>query len=716
MEQGLRINRRTFLKIGAAAGGGLLIGFEMTEAARLAQAAGAQADSAFAPNAWIRLAPDGTVTIKVGSSEMGEGTMTAIPMLAAEELDADWSRVHAEFAPADKAYTNPIIGQQLTGGSTAVRAFWRPVREAGAVGRAMLIAAAAKRWGVPEDSCHTEAHAVVHPQSGKRAGYGELASAAAEQPVPDSVFLKEPSEFRIIGTPRPRLDVPAKVDGSARFGQDVQLEGMKIATVVRCPVFGGKVKAFDDSAARKVKDVRKVLEIDGRVAVVADHFWAAHQGAKALQITWDEGAHANLSSAAIRKQFREAIDGGAQATHRGDPQQALKGANKVIEAEYEVPYLAHACMEPMNCTAHVQKDRCDVWVPTQAQTKTQDTAMHITGLPREKVHVHTTFLGGGFGRRSEVDFVDDAVRISKAVGAPVKVLWTREETTQHDYYRPATFNRLRGGIDSRGQPVAWVHRIAGPSISARTRPDAVKGGIDQSSVEGAADLPYDIPALEVTYAMVNPGVPVGYWRSVGHSQNAFITECFLDELAAAGGQDPFELRRRLLQKRPRELGVLELAARKAGWGTPLPAGLHRGIAIAKSFGSWSAEVAEVSVENDEVRVHRVVCAIDCGHVVNPDTVEAQMQSGIVYGLTAALKGEITLENGRVQQSNFHDYQMLRMNEMPKVEVHIVSSDADPGGVGEPGTPPIAPAVANAVFAATGTPIRRLPIRLGQATG
>jgi len=715
--------RRHFLKAGLAAGGGLLIGVYLpgcgrsepppgAEATVPAPAAGADATAKpFEPNAWIRIAPDGQVTVMVGSSEMGQGVMTSIPMLVAEELDADWARVRAQFAPADKAYTNPILHRQATGGSSAIRGFWRPVREAGAAAREMLVAAAAKRWAVLPGDCHTEAGEVVHTAAGRRLGYGALASDAAAQPVPTAVFLKEPDQFRLLGTSQARLDIPAKVDGSAVFGQDIEIAGMKIATVLRCPVFGGRLKSFDDTKARAVKGVRQVLAISGGVAVVADHFWAAHQGRQALSVVWDEGEHAALDDAAIRQQFRQAVSGGADAHRQGDVDSVLASAPKKVEAVYEVPYLAHACMEPMNCTAHVRADGCDVWVGTQAQTNTQDTAMRITGLPEEKVKVHTTYLGGGFGRRSEQDFITDAVEISKAVDAPVKVMWTREDDTRHDFYRPATYNELAAAIGDDGVPVAWRHRISGPSILARVFPGAVKGGIDRTSVEGAANLPYAIPNLHVTYAMVDPGVPVGFWRSVGSSQNAFITECFLDEVAAAAGKDPFELRRALLTDHPRHKGVLELAAEKANWGAPLPPGRHRGIAVAEAFGGFVAQVAEVSLEGTTVRVHRVVCAVDVGQTVNPNTIVAQMESAIVYGLTAALMGEITIGRGRVQQGNFNDYGLLRMDQMPEVAVHIVPSREDPGGVGEPGTPPIAPAVVNAVFAATGRPVRRLPIRL-----
>jgi isoquinoline 1-oxidoreductase beta subunit len=671
------------------------------------------ADDEFAPNAWVRIDPDGRITAVVASSEMGQGVMTAIPMLLAEELDADWPRIQAEFAPADKAYTNPIIGQQLTGGSTAVRGYWTPVREAGAAARMMLLAAAAQRWGVAENACTARNGEIIHEPSGRRLGYGELASEAAKQPVPAAVFLKEPGEFTLLGTPQKRLDTPAKCDGSAVFAQDVTRPNMLTAVVQRCPVFGGKRQGFDAESARQVKGVVDVLPLaDDAVAVVAEGWWPAQQARDKLRIDWDFAGNGGLSSAEISRRFEQAVDSGISARSEGDVAAALGQASTTLEATYEVPYLAHACMEPMTCVAEIGEDGCDVWVGTQAQTRTQQTAMAITGLPQERVRVHTLFLGGGFGRRSEQDFVRDAVSLAQQTGRPVKVIWSREDDIQHDYYRPATYNRLAAALDADGKPLAWRHRIAGPSIRARNSEQVRESGMDGSSVEGAENLPYEIANLDVTYAMVNPPVPVGYWRSVGSSQNAFVTEAFFDEVARAAGRDPYELRRELLADQPRHRGVLELAATKAGWGEPLPKGRARGIAVAKSFGSYCAQVAEVELDENRVRVKRVVCAIDCGQIVNPAIIEAQMESGIAYGLNATLNGEITIGNGRVQQGNFDDYPLLGIAEMPRVEVHIVDSDASPGGVGEPGTPPIAPAVANAVFALTGKPVRCLPIRLG----
>jgi isoquinoline 1-oxidoreductase beta subunit len=702
-------SRRTFLKISAVAGGGLLIGFQLPVLQRVTAAA--QASEAFVPNAWIRIGTDDSVTLFVANSEMGQGVMTAIPMLLAEELECDWSKVRVQNAPAQKDYVNPLFGRQATGGSTAVRGYWTSLREAGAAGRELLIGAAALTWGVQRENCFAQNSMVIEKGGERRLRYGELVGKAATLPLPRAVSLKDPSKFHLIGKPTPRVDAPAKVDGSAVYGQDIKLPGMLAATVLRCPVFGGKLKSFDASGTKAIKGVRHVLPISSGVAVLADDFWTAKRGRDALDVQWEEGAAAAVSSADIQRQFAELANGrGATAREEGDVSRALARAAKRVEAVYEVPYLAHACMEPMNCTAHVRPDGCDVWAPTQAQTDTQSTAARVAGFDPAQVKVHTTFLGGGFGRRSEMDFVVDAVELSKATGVPVKVIWTREDDIQHDFYRPATYNRLTGGIDRQGNLVAWAHRIVGPSIAARRFPDPTRA-IDRSSVEAAANIPYAIPNLRVTYTMAQTIVPVGFWRSVGSSQNAYITECFLDELAAASRKDPYHFRRAMLSTHPRHVGVLELAATKAAWEKPLPQGRSRGIAVTQSFGSFVAQVAEVSVERGNVRVHRVVCAVDCGMVVNPDTVAAQMESGIVYGLTAALKGEITIKNGRVEQSNFHDYQVLRIDEMPEVEVYIVPSHENPGGIGEPGTPPIAPAVANAVFAATGRPVRRLPIRV-----
>ena len=721
-----RISRREFLETTGAAGAGLVIGFHLPPGGRFAAAAAAP----FAPNAWLRISPDNSVLIVVDRSEMGQGVTTALPMLVAEELDADWTKVKIEFAPADKAYTNPMFGMQGTGGSTSVRAAYTPLRKAGAAAREMLVAAACQTWAVDRVDCRTEGGAVIHTGSKRRLTYGQLAAKAASLPVPENPTLKEPKNWKILGTRVKRLDTPAKVDGSAQFGIDVKAPGMLVAVVARCPTIGGRVASFDATKAKAVPGVKDVVQISSGVAVVADGYWNAKKGRDALGVKWDEGPNAQVTSASITQLLSEQAakpsPKAAKAAEPPKPPESQKPSEipaprrlspaqpeqlTLLEAAYELPLLAHATMEPMNCTAHVRADGVDIWAPTQFQTGAQGLGAKIGGVPPEKVQVHTTYLGGGFGRRFELDFIQEALETSKAAGAPVKVVWSREDDMQHDQYRPASVHQFRAGLDASGQPVAWTHAFAAPSIVVRVfGPGAIKNGIDEETVEGAVGMPYSVPNVHVQYALTDLGIPVGFWRSVNNTFNAFVVESFIDELAHAAKKDPYEYRRDLLGKAPRHLGVLNLAASKAGWSTPLPAGRSRGIAVWKSFDSYVAEVAEISLQTDGTpRVHRVVCAVDCGPVVNPSIVEAQMESAIVYGLTAALWGEITIDKGRVQQSNFHNYQMLRLAEMPKVEVHIVPSTDSQGGAGEPGTPPIAPAVANAIFALNGKRIRKLPI-------
>ncbi|MBZ5539277.1 MAG: xanthine dehydrogenase family protein molybdopterin-binding subunit [Acidobacteriia bacterium] len=706
-----KMPRREFLQTTTAVGAGLVL--ELYLPGKHEALAAELSGKPVAVNAWVRIAPDGTATILIDKSEMGQGVMTSLAMVLAEEMDLDWNEVRTEFAPAAPEYINPLFGVQGTGGSTSVRGSWAPLAKAGAAAREMLIAAAAKRWGVAASACSAENGGVVHHASKRRIGYGALAEEAAKLPVPEKPALKDPRSYRFIGKPLKRLDTFSKVTGRAGFGMDVRLPRMLHAAVERCPVFDGKVKSFDATRAKAVRGVTQVVQISSGVAVIADNTWSALEGRRALEIVWDEGPKAAISSQAISKLYAErAEQPGAVARNDGDAEAGLAGAAKKIEAVFEVPYLAHATMEPMNCAADVRRDGCDIYAPTQLQTGTQRAGVAITGLKPEQVRVHTTFLGGGFGRRGEVDFVADAVELSKAAGAPVQVTWTREDDMRHDFYRPAAYTRLAAGLDAEGWPLAWKQRIVGPAVMLRFNPAAVRNGLDPLAVEGAADIQYAIPNFYTDYVLTDAGVPVGFWRSVGNSFNGFFTECFIDELARAGGKDPFEFRRKLLAKAPRHLGVLELAAEKAGWGAALPAGRTRGIAVLESFGSCVAQVAEVDVHRSarEVRVHRVVCAVNCGRFINPAIIASQMESAIVFGLSAALKGAITIAGGRVEQSNFHDYEVLRLNEMPQIEVHIVPSNEAPGGVGEPGTPPIAPAVCNAIFAATGKPIRRLPIR------
>jgi len=680
-------------------------------------------DAPFAPNAWLRIGPDGIVTLTLDKSEMGQGSQTGLAQILADELEADWSKIRLGPVPENPAGWSRRMS---TGGSTAIHGSWDLLRKAGATARQMLINAAAQTWDVDRTSCRAEAGAVIHAPTKRRLSYGRLAARAATLPVPQDVPLKDPKDFRLIGTRTTRLDTPAKVDGSAVYGIDVTVPGLLVASIERCPVFGGTVKRYDATKAKGMPGVRAVVELepspwtgkDGAwgvgcaagVAVVADTYWHAFQGRKALEIEWNEGDAASLGSDGMRAELARLADQpGVEAKKIGDPAAALAAAAQRVEAVYEVPFLHHATMEPMTCTAHVQTDGCDVWAPTQNQTRAQEVAAELVGLPKEKVRIHTTFLGGGFGRRLEPDFVSEAVRVSKAVGAPVKVIWTREDDTQHGFYRPASYNRFAAGLDAAGHPVAWTHRVVGTPIRIKFGP--LPKGLDGSLVDGAEDLPYVIPNLLVDQVAADfLPIPRGFWRSVGISHNAFVTESFLDEVATAAKQDPFELRRALLKDRPRHLRTLELVAEKAGWGTPLPAGRGRGIAFAEWQPTVCAQVAEVSVAPDgAVHVHRVVCAVDCGPAVNVGQIEAQIQGGIVYGLTAALYGEITIDRGRVKQSNFTDYPMMHINEMPVVEVHVVPSTEKQGGIGEPSVGPIAPAVCNAIFAATGKRIRKLPI-------
>jgi isoquinoline 1-oxidoreductase beta subunit len=704
------VSRRRFLKASAAAGGGLLLSLALPLARGEANAPGART---FEPNAFIRIGRDGRIVLIMHYVEMGQGTYTSIPMLIAEELEVDLSQVVLEHAPPnEKLYANPLFGVQITGNSYAIRASWQPLREAGATARTMLIAAAAKRWNVDPASCRARSGVVYHEATRRSAKYGDLSAEAATMPVPEKVALKGPSEFKLIGTPAKRLDISTKVNGTAVYGIDVHPPGVKIATLAQSPVFGGRLKSVDDSAAKNVKGVRQIVRLDDAVAVVADHMWAAKQGLAALKIEWDDGPHAKLTTEDIARELEAAtLNPGAVAQNIGDADKALASATTKVESTYEVPFLAHAAMEPMNCTVHVRKDDCEVWVGTQAIARAQAAAAKVAGMPLDKVVVHNHLIGGGFGRRLEVDGVIRAVEIARQVDGPVKVVWTREEDIRHDMYRPYFFDRISAGLNANGMPVAWNHRFAGSSIIARYLPPAFENGIDPDTVEGAIDLVYGLPNLHVEYLRVEPpGIPTAFWRSVGPSHNVFVTESFIDELAAAAKKDPVEYRRALLEKSPRAKGVLELAAQKSGWGQPLPDRVGRGVSLQFVFGTYMAQVAEVEVAKDgTVQVRRVVCAVDCGTVVNPDTVQAQIQSAVMFGVTAALYGAVTLKNGRIEQSNFHDYQILRMNESPTVEVHIIRSAEPPGGMGEAGTSCIVPAVANAVFAATGKRLRKLPI-------
>ena len=704
--------RRALLKGGLAVGAGLCVGFQPP--GRRTAPADAQTTGVFAPNQWLKIDRDGLVTITNSVPEMGQGSMTTTTIIIADELDADWKKIRVDQAPADpKRYANPITGSQSYGGSRGVRDHMEMWRKSAAAARAMLMQAAADQWGVPVESVDTEPGAVVHRPTGRRLAYGQLVDRAQALPVPQNPKLKTPDKFRYIGKNLHRLDGPEKATGRGIYGMDVRVPGMLVASIERAPVVsGGTVQTFDATAAKAVPGVKHVVQVTHGVAVVADRFSNALAGRRALKITWDTGPMAQVSSAQISAGYATASkQAGEVARKEGDVEKALGAGGRTLEAVYEVPFLEHACMEPMNATAHVTPDACTVWAPTQNPGGTQATAAKLTGLPAEKVTVHTTLLGGGFGRRGEIDYIVDAVETAKAVGVPVKVMWTREDDMQHGFYRPATYNVFRGALDESGAPVAWSHRIVGPGILAQKGRMPANTTIDPAAVAGARDLPYAIPNLQVEWLNKDFGVPVGFWRSVGSSQNAFITESFVDELAHLAGKDPFEFRRGLLGKSPRHKAVLELAAARANWGAPLPAGRGRGIAVAFSYGSYAAHVIEASVAPDgTVRAHGVVCAIDCGIAVNPDQVKAQMEGGAVYALTAALYGQITIDKGAVQQSNFNNYPMLRINEMPVVETHIHDSGEAPGGLGEPGVPPVAPALCNAIFALTGKRIRTLPIR------
>ena len=706
------VSRRAFLKSGAAVAGGLVIGFWLPGRQRLAFAQGAPKPPIH-PNAFLRIAKDGTVTVMVKNLEFGQGVTTALPMLVAEELECDWSRVRSELAPAAPEYFHTGFGMQMTGGSMSVGDSWTQLRTVGAQARTMLVAAAASQWKVQAGDCRAEKGFVLGP-GGRKASFGSLAQAAGKLAVPDKVELKDPKDFKLIGKPTRRLDAAERVDAKTVFGMDMKRPGLHTALVAHPPVFGAKVASFDARKAMAVAGVTNVVQISNGVAVVAKGFWAAKKGRDALEIQWDLGAGASLSTEGLRKQYGElALQPGAMARKAADPA-AIKAAAKTVVAQYEVPFLAHAPMEPLNCTVEFRGDSAEIWCGSQFQTVDQAAAAKALGLAPGKVKLNTLPAGGGFGRRANPasDYVVEACEIARGVRVPVKVVWTREDDIKGGYYRPMYVHRVEAGLDAKGAIVGWNHAIVGQSIIAGTafEPFMVKDGVDHTSVEGVSDTPYDIPNFAVTLHSPKSAIPSLWWRSVGHSHTAFVMETMIDELAAAAGEDPVAFRRKLLAKHPRVLAALELAAQRAGWGTPLPAGRARGIAVHESFGSVCAQVAEVSVEQGAVKVHRVVAAFDCGLVVNPLTVEAQVQGAVAFGLSAALHSAITFKDGRVQQSNFHDYTVLRMGDMPKVEVHIVPSTADkPTGVGEPATPPIAPAVANALFALTGKRARALPL-------
>ncbi len=700
------LDRREFLKAGALAGGGLVIGISLAGCGKPADLA-AKSTVGGQPVAWLKIAGDNSITILVDKSEMGQGVYTALPMLIAEELDVPMKAVKVIAAPAGQPYINVFLGTQITGGSTSVREAWGKLRTAGAQARAMLVGAAADEWKVDAATLKV-ADGVISGPNGQQRTFGELAEAAAKRPLPKDAKPKDPSTFTLVGKLQPRVDTPAKLDGTAEYGIDVKLPGMKYAALAQSPVLGGSVKSVDSAAAEKMPGVVKVVTTKSGVAVVADHYWQAHTARDALKIVWDAGPNAHLDSTAIKAGLKSAKGAALSARKDGDAAAALKAAKKRVEAAYELPLLAHATMEPMNCTADVRADGCDLYVPTQIQQIAQATAAGAAGLKPEQVNVHTTLLGGGFGRRLEVDFIPAAVEASKAVGVPVKLIWTREDDMTHDAYRPPAYDTGSAGFDAAGAVSAVHLKLTSPSVTARMFPPVVDGGkVDPFAVEAAANFLYDVPNVAVDYLRHEVGINVGYWRSVSHALNCFVVESFMDEVAHAAGKDPYEFRHALLAKQPRAQRVLEEAATRAGWGKAA-AGHHLGIAVMEGYGTYLAQVADVSVEQGKLKIHKITCVVDCGQKVNPGIVDQQVSGGIVFGLSAALFGEITLEGGKVKQSNFDNYRVVRMNQMPELDVHLIDSSEAPGGIGEPAVALVAPAVANAMFAASGKRIRALP--------
>lgn len=707
----LRITRRELLLAGLAGSAALVIGvyggFRLGRRDARRRRVVPPREQPFAPGPFVAIDETGLVTIWLSKTDLGQGVATSLPMVIVDELGADPQRVRVIQAPADDAY-----GNQLTGVSTSIRGMFGELRSAGAAAREMLVAAAAESHGVPPGECHTEQGFVVHRASGRRFGFGSLVRAAARRPVPASPVLRSRTEYRFIGKAMPRLDLPAKINGTARFGLDVRVAGMAFATIARCPTAGGKLLRYDANAARAVPGVRDVFQIEAGVAVVADHTHAAILGRQALQVDWDRGPHAIWNTNTIDAHLDERLQHeGVVARREGSGAAGLTGPGRVVRAEYRLPYLAHATMEPINCTADVRESGCTIWAPTQAPARARDAAARRLGLPADKVAVNVTLAGGGFGRRVEEDFVLEAVDLSRIARRPVQVIWTRDDDLQHDGYRPCSLHRLEARLAENGLPVAWRHRVVAPSI-IHSLDAGDRGPVDPTAVEGAKELPYRVQNLQIEYVRADLPIRIGFWRSVGHSYNAFAVECFVDEIAAAAGRDPVELRRVLLAAAPRHLGVLERAVAEAG-PRPDGAGRGRGVAVHASYGSFVAMVADVTATAGRpVAMDRVVCAVDCGFAVHPDGVVAQIEGGIAFGLTAAVHGRVGFDAGAAMVSNFHDYPLLRIDEMPMVKVHLIDGAPDAlGGVGEIGVPPIAPAVCNAIYAATGRRVRTLPLRV-----
>lgn len=713
--------RRNFLKfaasVSATTAGGMVLSISMP-----ALSQGKQTQSydeleagknVLAPNAFIKIDKNGEVTMIMPKVEMGQGVYTSLPMLLAEELEVDVQTVKLEHAPPnDKLYGDAMLGAQVTGGSTSIRAMWDPLRQAGAVCRSLLVTAAAQKWKVDESTCQARSGVIYHEASGRKLGYGELVKVASALPVPTKVALKDPKDFKVIGTSAKRLDTPDKVNGLAKFGIDAHPDKVKYAVIATSPVFGGKLISVDDSRALKMPGVLQVVKVDNAVAVIGIHTWAAKRGLGALEIKWDEGKSTAVKTGDLIQDLRDASKKpGAVAKKEGNAASAFKKADKTLSVEYEQPFLAHATMEPMNCTVEVGASGCDIWVGTQIPTFAQGMAAKTLGIPVEKVRLHNFLIGGGFGRRLEFDGVVQAVKIAKQVKGPVKVIWTREEDIQHDMFRPYYFDRISAGLDAKGKPVSWSHRIVGSSVMARFAPPAVKNGVDPDAVEVSADPPYELPNLYVDYVRVEPrDVPTAFWRGVGPTRGTFVVESFIDELAALAKVDPVKYRLELLNKTPRLKNALQLAVSKSDWGKPLAKGKGRGVSVMHAFGSYLAMIVEITVNpQGEVKVDKVVCAVDCGLTVNPNTVLAQIEGGVIFGLSAVLYNEITIKNGRVEQTNFNDYRVMRINEAPVFDIHLIKSAEAPGGIGEPGTAAIGAALANAVFSATGKRIRKLPI-------
>ena len=700
------MDRREFIKISSTAGSGLILGFYLPNKLQ-----GKSLESKiFQPNAWINVQPDNYVKIMVGKSEMGQGVITSLPMIIAEEMDLDWSKVIVEKAPADRSK----YGSQMTGGSNSISSSFMKLRKAGATAREMLVTAASEYWGVPENECTTNSSKVFHEKTNKKISYGELATKAGQQLIPKNPTLKNSKNFSIIGKNMSRKDTLPKINGTAEFALDIKLDGMVYATVVHSPIFGGKVISFEKNSLDGINGILDIFEIESGIAIVGDNTWTVLKAARKIKINWSEGEAKGVNTNQITEELMKASKKrGGVVRKEGNVKRALKSSENILEAIYQSPFQAHATMEPMSCTISVEETKCQIWVGTQNPNGALKTVSKLTGLKKEQIEVNVTYLGGGFGRRSSNDFVKESVEIANIVKKPIKLTWSREEDMQNDYYRPASLHVMKGAFDQKKNLTVWKHRITAPSIlfsQLVTIPFPFKEKLDLISTEGAKHIPYQIPNMQVDYQMTKTDIPLGFWRSVYSSQNAFANECFVDELAEKAGKDPINFRLELLPENSRDASVIELVADRSGWKSFSNGPIYQGFSSHKSFGTWVAQVARVSVENNQIKVHEVHCAVDCGLVINPNIVKTQISSAIIYGLSATLKSKITIDDGKVVESNFDDFDVIRMDETPKIKVYLVDSDKPPKGVGEPGLPPIAPAVTNAVYAATGKRFRQLPIK------